>query len=80
VEVGSIGEMGRVVPGKLASAAWYKFTNHFRYRSGYALYQIRSYNPFLGSSRRDVPPERLYKVLWVAEKGVADEDSVVERV
>jgi hypothetical protein len=23
----------------------------------------------LGSSRRDVPAERLYKALWVAEKG-----------
>jgi len=23
----------------------------------------------MGSSRRDVPAERLYKVLWVAEKG-----------
>ncbi len=27
------------------------------------------YSPFLGSSRRDVPAERLYKVLSVAEKG-----------
>ncbi|MBD1808968.1 hypothetical protein H6F98_26445 [Microcoleus sp. FACHB-SPT15] len=24
------------------------------------------------SSRRDVPPERLYKVLWVAQKGVGN--------
>ncbi len=32
-------------------------------------YQIRFYSPSLGSSRRDVPAERLYKVLWVAEKG-----------
>jgi hypothetical protein len=28
------------------------------------------------SSRRDVPPERLYKVLWVAQKGVGDPDLV----
>ena len=33
------------------------------------LYQIRSYSPFFLSSRRDIPPERLYKVVRIAEKG-----------
>jgi hypothetical protein len=33
------------------------------------LYQIRSHNPFLLSSPRDVPAERLYKIIRVAQKG-----------
>jgi hypothetical protein len=32
-------------------------------------YQIRSHNPLLMSSGRDVPAERLYKVMWVDQKG-----------
>jgi len=32
-------------------------------------YQIRSYNPLFVFGRRDVPPERLYKDMQLAEKG-----------
>jgi hypothetical protein len=32
-------------------------------------YQIRIYNPLFVSTRRDVPAERLYKIVKVVEKG-----------
>ena len=34
-----------------------------------SLYPIRSYSPLFFSSRRDVSPKRLYKVMRVAQKG-----------
>jgi hypothetical protein len=39
-------------------------------------YQIRSYNPLFVFGRRDVPPERLYKDMQLAEKGVSNPDFV----
>ncbi len=39
-------------------------------------YPIRSDNLILLSSGRDVPPERLYKIVWVDQKGVLNPDLV----
>jgi hypothetical protein len=41
-----------------------------------AAYQIPIYNPLFVSTRRDVPPERLYKIEKVVEKGVLNPDFV----